>query len=47
MMKKLEKNWLEWTVFGVGLALVAATLGYLAYNALTIGDAPPTLDRRG
>lgn len=37
------KNWLEWTVFGVSLLLVLAVLGYLGYDAATMGDAPPML----
>jgi hypothetical protein len=28
-MTELKKNWLEWTVFAIGLALVLATLGFL------------------
>jgi uncharacterized protein (TIGR02588 family) len=44
--KKLEKNWFEWVIFGVGLVLVLATLGYLAYDAATITEAPPTLEAR-
>jgi uncharacterized protein (TIGR02588 family) len=38
-----QKNWLEWVVFAVGLALVASVLAYLAYDAITLGDAPPML----
>ena len=44
--KKLEKNWLEWIVFAVGLVLVARTLAYLAYDAATISDAPPSIEVR-
>ncbi len=44
--KKLEKNWVEWIVFGVGLALVVSTLSYLAYDAATISDAPPSIEVR-
>lgn len=44
--KKLEKNWFEWIVFGVGLALVVSTLGYLVYDAATISDAPPSIEVR-
>jgi uncharacterized protein (TIGR02588 family) len=46
MKKKLQKNWFEWIVFGVGLALVLATLSYLAYDAATITDAPPSIEVR-
>ncbi len=44
--KKLEKNWFEWIVFAVGLMLVLATLSYLAYDAATITDAPPSIEVR-
>lgn len=37
-MKKVEKNWLEWVVFGFGLVLTAATAGYLLSEAL--GEEP-------
>lgn len=46
MKKKVEKNWLEWAVFAIGLALVLFTLGYLAYDAATLGDAPPSMEVR-
>jgi uncharacterized protein (TIGR02588 family) len=39
--KKIEKNWLEWAVFGAGLALVLGVLGFLAYDGATAGDSPP------
>ena len=42
--KKIEKNWLEWAVFGVGLALVAGALGFLIYDGATSGGAPPQFD---
>ena len=38
-----QKNWLEWTVFAVGLALVVSVLAYLVYDAVTLGDAPPMM----
>ena len=42
--KRVEKNWLEWVVFGVGLVLVLSTLGFLVYDGATsAGDAPPAL----
>jgi uncharacterized protein (TIGR02588 family) len=44
--KKLEKNWFEWVVFAVGLVLVVGTLAYLAYDAATIEDAPPSIEVR-
>ncbi len=43
MKRALEKNALEWTVFGVGLILVMATLGYLVREAFTTGSSPPEL----
>jgi uncharacterized protein (TIGR02588 family) len=43
MKRALEKNALEWTVFGVGLVLVMATLGYLVREAFTTGSSPPEL----
>ena len=45
-MKKVEKNWLEWAVFGVSLALVAGVLGFLVYDALKMGEAAPDLEVR-
>jgi uncharacterized protein (TIGR02588 family) len=38
-----KKNWLEWTVFGASVLLVAGVLAYLAYSSATQGDAPPDL----
>ncbi len=43
---KLQKNWLEWSVFAVGLVLVLGTLGYLVYDALTMGSEPPVIEIR-
>jgi uncharacterized protein (TIGR02588 family) len=40
-MTKLDKNVLEWTVFGVSLILVLATFGYLVRESLTVHDGPP------
>ena len=42
--KRVEKNWLEWSVFGVGLLLVAGTLGYLIYDGAATGEAPPAVE---
>ena len=42
-MKKVRKNWLEWVVFGSGLALVAGTLGFLVYDGASAGGGPPEL----
>lgn len=33
MSPALGKNWLEWAVFGVGVVLIAATVGYLGLQA--------------
>ena len=41
---KVEKNWLEWVVFGVGLVLVASTLAYLVYDGATATGAPPDIE---
>ena len=40
---KVEKNPLEWVVFGVGLLLVVCVLGYLVYDGASMGDAPPDI----
>ena len=37
----MNKNTIEWIVFGVSLALVAAVAGLLVHQHLTRGDAPP------
>jgi uncharacterized protein (TIGR02588 family) len=44
MKKKLQKNWVEWIVFAFGLLLVVSTLAYLAYDAATLHDAPPSIE---
>jgi uncharacterized protein (TIGR02588 family) len=41
MTRALEKNAFEWTVFGVGLILVMATLAYLVREVVTTGSRPP------
>ena len=43
---KVEKNWLEWVVFGVGLLLVVSTLAYLVYDGATVPDTPPVVEVR-
>jgi uncharacterized protein (TIGR02588 family) len=45
-MAKLEKNWLEWTVFAIGLVLVTVTLGYLVRESLARGGGPPEVIAR-
>ena len=42
--KKFEKNWLEWCVFGGGLALVLGTLGFLVYDGAKTGDGPARIE---
>jgi len=44
MIEKVEKNWLEWGVFGVSLVLVLGTLAYLVYEATTMGNQPPIIE---
>lgn len=43
-MSKIEKNWLEWLVFALGLVLVAGAVGYLVYDGATLGDSPPSIE---
>ncbi|HYO99483.1 MAG TPA: hypothetical protein VER76_04790 [Pyrinomonadaceae bacterium] len=45
-MRKLQKNWVEWAVFAVGLALVLSALVYLVYEGATMGSDPPSLEVR-
>ena len=45
-MTKPAKNWLEWTVFGVGLVLVLATLGFLIRESLAASGGPPEVVAR-
>ena len=42
-MKKLEKNPLEWAVFGIGLALTLGVIGSLIWDAASGGRKPPDL----
>lgn len=37
----MKKNWLEWSVFAVGLVLTLSILGYLIYLGLNRGEQPP------
>ncbi|WAS95324.1 hypothetical protein [Nannocystis punicea] len=39
----VRKNWLEWSVFAVGLALVLGIVGFLLVHALHHEDRPPRL----
>jgi uncharacterized protein (TIGR02588 family) len=45
-MSKLQKNWVEWTVFAVGLVLVVSALSYLIYDGAMMGSDPPSLEVR-
>jgi uncharacterized protein (TIGR02588 family) len=42
-MTMSKKNWLEWTVFAVGLLLLLATSGYLLFQAVSHGHQPAAL----
>lgn len=46
MNKKITKNWLEWSVFGVSAALIALVIGFLVFESATIGDALPDIEVR-
>lgn len=37
----MNKNWLEWSVFFVGLVLTLTLLGYLTFLGLRRGEQPP------
>jgi len=43
-VKTPNKNPLEWVVFFISLLLLSGVLGYLVYDALTIGSEPPTIE---
>ena len=43
MKQKINKNWLEWTVFGISAALIALVLAFLIFESATIGDALPDI----
>lgn len=40
-MARVSKNWLEWTVFGISLVLVVATLGFLVRETIVESGGPP------
>lgn len=40
---KLQKNWLEWLVFALSLAIVLCTLGYLVYDGATSAKTPANI----
>lgn len=42
-MNKPDKNWLEWLVFFVSLAIVVATIGYLVAAMRRTSERPPDL----
>lgn len=39
-----EKNWLEWSVFAIGLLLVVALVVYLTYDIATARSGPPIVE---
>lgn len=39
-----RKNWLEWAVFALSIAIIAATVGFLVHGSMTLGDSPPRLE---
>ena len=43
MKKKINKNWLEWTVFGMSVALILLVIGFLIFESATMGDALPDI----
>ncbi|MGI9107288.1 MAG: hypothetical protein ACR2G4_13680 [Pyrinomonadaceae bacterium] len=45
-MSKIQKNWMEWSVFAVGLVLLLSALAYLAYEGATMGSEPPSIEVR-
>jgi uncharacterized protein (TIGR02588 family) len=42
----MKKNTLEWTVFGISLALILVVAGLLLYQEVTAGDTPASLVAR-
>ncbi|MGH7580399.1 MAG: hypothetical protein ACREM9_09535 [Gemmatimonadales bacterium] len=42
-MNKVAKNRLEWVVFGVGMVLVLATLGFLVRESVVGDSGPPEI----
>lgn len=45
-MKRVKKNWLEWSVFICGLILVCGVLGYFIYAGVSMGEKPPSIEVR-
>ncbi len=45
-MRRLQKNWVEWAVFAVGLVLVLSALVYLVYDGATMTSDPPSIEVR-
>ncbi|HJU65463.1 MAG TPA: hypothetical protein VJ596_07285 [Gemmatimonadaceae bacterium] len=42
-MRRIEKNWLEWSVFAGSLVLVLATIGYLVAESIARPPSPPEI----
>lgn len=40
----MNKNWLEWTVFGLSLLLIGVVIGVLGREALSASNTPPLLN---
>jgi uncharacterized protein (TIGR02588 family) len=40
----LRKNWLEWGVFALSIAVIASTVGFLVHGSLTLEESPPLLE---
>ncbi len=43
MMEKVEKNWLEWIVFGISVVLVMGLVVYLLWNGFNDDTSPPNI----
>jgi uncharacterized protein (TIGR02588 family) len=41
--RPLQKNWLEWSVFAVGLVLVFGVIAYLVYDSVISSGRPPEI----
>jgi uncharacterized protein (TIGR02588 family) len=41
--RPLQKNWLEWSVFTVGLVFVLGIVAYLVYDSLTSSGLEPAI----
>lgn len=39
-----EKNWVEWLVFAISLAVISVILGFLLHDALKLNDSPARIE---